>query len=36
MIRPGEWLESFAEHGDFDDATQRKLLWENAEDFLGL
>ncbi|MFT4891410.1 MAG: putative TIM-barrel fold metal-dependent hydrolase [Halobacteriales archaeon] len=36
MIRPGEWLDSFAEHAAFDEATQRKVLWENAEDFLGL
>ncbi len=36
MIRPAEWLESFANHTDFDVATQRKLLWENAESFLGL
>jgi hypothetical protein len=36
MIRPEEWLDSFAEYTDFDEATQRKLLWENAEAFLGL
>ncbi|WP_135364531.1 amidohydrolase family protein [Halosimplex halophilum] len=36
MIRPGEWLEGFAEHCDFPAAVQRKLLWENAESFLGL
>lgn len=36
MIRPGEWLDSFAEHTDYSDDVYRKLLWENAEDFLGL
>jgi hypothetical protein len=36
MIRPERWLEDFAEQTDYDEATQRKLLWENAEDFLGL
>lgn len=36
MIRPGKWLDSFADRADFGEATQRKLLWENAEDFLGL
>jgi hypothetical protein len=36
MIHPEEWLESFAEHTDYDAETQRKLLWENAEEFLGL
>lgn len=36
MIDPDEWLESFEEHTDYDEATQRKLLWENAESFLGL
>jgi hypothetical protein len=36
MIRPERWLEDFAEHTDYDEATQRKLLWENAEAFLDL
>jgi hypothetical protein len=36
MVRPERWLEDFAEHTDYDEATQRKLLWENAEAFLGL
>lgn len=36
MIEPEEWLASFAEHTDYDAETQRKLLWENAEQFLGL
>ncbi|WP_101297241.1 amidohydrolase family protein [Halegenticoccus soli] len=36
MIRPGRWLEQFAEYTDYDEETQRKLLWENAEAFLDL
>ncbi|MEF8775728.1 MAG: amidohydrolase family protein [Haloarculaceae archaeon] len=36
MIRPETWLESFVEDTDYDEATQRKLLYENAEEFLGL
>lgn len=36
MIDPDEWLESFEKHTDYDEATQRKLLWENAESFLGI
>jgi len=36
MIRPDEWLDSFAEHTDYSDDVYRKLLWENAEEFLGL
>ncbi|MDH5020911.1 amidohydrolase family protein [Halobacterium rubrum] len=36
MIGPEEWLDSFAEHTDYSDDVYRKLLWENAEDFLGL
>jgi hypothetical protein len=36
MIRPKRWLEQFAEYTDYDVAVQRKLLWENAEAFLGL
>ncbi|WP_049888223.1 MULTISPECIES: amidohydrolase family protein [unclassified Natrinema] len=36
MIHPDEWLESFAAHTDYDEATQRRLLFENAEKFFGL
>ena len=36
MIRPGDWLDSFAEHTDYPEEIQRKLLWENAEAFLDL
>jgi len=36
MIRPRTWLESLAEHTDYPEDVQRKLLWENAESFLGL
>ncbi len=36
MIHPDEWLESFAAHTDYDEATQRRLLFENAEEFFGL
>jgi hypothetical protein len=36
MIRPGRWLGQFEEYTDYSDAVQRKLLWENAEAFLGL
>jgi len=36
MIEPGTWLESFAADTDFDEDVQRKLLYENAEAFLGL
>jgi len=35
MIHPEPWLEQFADLG-WDEAVQRKLLWETAEDFLGL
>jgi uncharacterized protein len=35
MIEPGPWLEQFGELA-FDEAIQCKLLWENAEAFLGL
>jgi predicted TIM-barrel fold metal-dependent hydrolase len=35
MIEPGPWLDQFAEL-DFPDEVQRKILWENAEEFLGL
>jgi predicted TIM-barrel fold metal-dependent hydrolase len=36
MIRPGEWLDSLAEHTDYSEDVYRKLLWENAEEFLDL
>ncbi|WP_459987972.1 amidohydrolase family protein, partial [Natrinema sp. JCM 9743] len=36
MIHPDEWLESFAAHTDYDEATQRRLLFENAAEFFGL
>ncbi|SFR66456.1 amidohydrolase family protein [Halogeometricum limi] len=36
MIRPERWFESFDEVFDASDAVQRKILWENAESFLGL
>ncbi|AGN00427.1 amidohydrolase [Salinarchaeum sp. Harcht-Bsk1] len=36
MLRPEDWLESFAEDTEYDEETQRKLLFENAEEFLGL
>jgi hypothetical protein len=36
MIRPGRWLGQFEEYTDYSDEVQRKLLWENAESFLGL
>jgi predicted TIM-barrel fold metal-dependent hydrolase len=36
MIHPDDWLESFAADTDFDEDVQRKILYENAEDFLGL
>ena len=35
MLRPGKWLDQF-EALDFPEDVQRKLLWENAESFLGL
>ncbi|WP_266077137.1 amidohydrolase family protein [Haladaptatus caseinilyticus] len=35
MIRPKKWLNQF-EDLDFSDEVQRKILWENAEEFLGL
>ncbi|WP_276301300.1 amidohydrolase family protein [Halorussus lipolyticus] len=35
MIEPGPWLEQFEEL-DFPEEVQRKILWENAEEFLGL
>ncbi|ELZ98139.1 amidohydrolase [Haloferax mucosum ATCC BAA-1512] len=36
MIRPGRWFESFDDHFDASDEVKRKVLWENAEQFLGL
>jgi len=36
MIHPEDWLESFEKHTDFDESVQRKILYENAEEFLGL
>jgi predicted TIM-barrel fold metal-dependent hydrolase len=36
MIAPGEWLASFRAHTDFSPAVERKILRENAVDFLGL
>lgn len=36
MIRPDRWLASFAEHTEYDEAVYRKILWENAVDFLDL
>ncbi len=36
MIRPGRWLEHFEKYTDYSPEIQRKLLWENAEEFLGL
>ena len=35
MLEPKPWLEQFAEL-DFSAEIQRKILWENAESFLGL
>ncbi|NUC70952.1 amidohydrolase [Haloterrigena sp. SYSU A558-1] len=35
MLEPEPWLEQFAAL-DFDEVTQRKILWENAEEFLDL
>ncbi|WP_290812769.1 amidohydrolase family protein [Halovivax sp.] len=35
MIEPEPWLEQFAEL-EFPEPVQRKILWENAEAFLGL
>ncbi|NHN48859.1 amidohydrolase [Halostella sp. JP-L12] len=35
MLEPEPWLEQFAELG-FPEDVQRKILWENAERFLGL
>ncbi|MDY6765439.1 MAG: amidohydrolase family protein [Halobacteria archaeon] len=36
MIQPDAWLNSFAEDTEFPEDVQRKILWENAEDFLGI
>ncbi|WP_435332900.1 amidohydrolase family protein [Haloarchaeobius sp. TZWWS8] len=35
MLDPAKWLHQFAEL-DFPEEVQRKILWENAEEFLGL
>ena len=35
MVRPEEWLDSFTANTDFDEETQRKILFENAEEFFG-
>lgn len=35
MLEPGPWLEQFAAL-DFDEEIKRKILWENAEEFLEL
>lgn len=36
MIQPEKWLQQFEEHTDYPEEIQRKILWENAESFLGL
>ena len=36
MIDPETWLSSFAEDTDFDEDVQRKILFENAEEFFDL
>jgi predicted TIM-barrel fold metal-dependent hydrolase len=36
MISPGEWLSSFASDTDFSEEVQRKILYENAEQFFDL
>jgi predicted TIM-barrel fold metal-dependent hydrolase len=36
MLRPARWLDSFEKHTDYPEEIRRKLLWENAEEFLGL
>lgn len=36
MIRPESWLQSFAEHTDYDQSVYRKLLYENAAELLDL
>jgi len=33
MIDPETWLESFARDTDFDTDVQRKILFENAQEF---
>jgi predicted TIM-barrel fold metal-dependent hydrolase len=35
MIEPAPWLEQFEEL-EFPEEVRRKILWENAEEFLGL
>ena len=36
MLKPKVWLEQFEEYTDYSEEVQRKILWENAEEFLGL
>jgi predicted TIM-barrel fold metal-dependent hydrolase len=36
MIDPETWLESFAQDTDFSEEIQRKILYENAEEFFDL
>jgi predicted TIM-barrel fold metal-dependent hydrolase len=36
MLQPDNWLQQFEEHTDYSEDIQRKILWENAEAFLGL
>jgi predicted TIM-barrel fold metal-dependent hydrolase len=36
MIQPDKWLQQFEEYTDYPEDIQRKILWENAEEFLGL
>jgi predicted TIM-barrel fold metal-dependent hydrolase len=36
MIRPDDWLASFAADTDFEESVQRKILYENAERLFGL
>jgi len=35
MLEPDEWLAGFEEL-EFPESVQRKILWENAEELLGL
>jgi predicted TIM-barrel fold metal-dependent hydrolase len=36
MISPETWLESFEQDTDFSEEIQRKILFENAEEFFDL
>lgn len=36
MIHPDEWLKSFAKHTDYNETTQRQLLFKNAAEFFDL